>query len=406
MAQFAILQELQKLAHITLCFSTYTLQQEQHSRELAHLLPQVTIKTILFDNPPSPSALHKVYSKVKAFAKKILGKKATATALDQFDNPYWLKPITLKGHAFCTQLLNIVKGGSYDIIQLEFFDMLDLVNVLPAGIPKVFIHHEIRYQMLKTAAAVSKMPSPYLDYIIETTRQIEMRLLEKFNKVIVFSEHDRAILKELEDKVVPIPFPVLESEFVYEKTIIGFNKLIFIGGELHFPNKEGVFWFVKNCMEPLWNEFKMPLYIIGEWTDETVKELSVVGKVIFTGYMEDYKHLFNESVMIVPIRLGSGIRTKILYGIANQVPVISTTVGAEGIDTSCLYIADKEEDFALQLQEIVTRLDETKQKLKQAMQYVHEKYSQETICKKRIEIYNELAGRITPVSENRLREER
>ena len=288
--------------------------------------------------------------------KGIFGKKGRPEFPDEFDSLKRLLPVQIKTADFCSRLLQIIHKRPFGLIQMEFFETLDLIHLLPAGIPKIFIHHEIRFKELMTSAATSTKDIKYTDYVIQNNKAVELDLLKRFDCIVTFSNKDKIILNEyMDNRIVSIPFPVLEKEFNYKKRKPEYKKMIFIGGENHYPNVEGIKWFIENCFEAVWNKFQYPLFIIGKWSHETIKKLAVKDKIIFTGFLKDYSDLAEHAVMIIPVRIGSGIRAKALYAMANKIPVISTSIGVEGIgDEKQQYflIADDREKFIEGLEKI------------------------------------------------------
>lgn len=115
-------------------------------------------------------------------------------------------------------------------------------------------------------------------------------------------------------------------------------------------NIDGLLWFIKKVFPLIQKEFKdTQLKLIGKNLNINLPELNQEG-IQAIGYVDDVRlHLNKASVYIVPLFVGSGIRIKILEAMAMKLPVISTTIGAEGIKTNYengLFIADEPEDFA------------------------------------------------------------
>jgi glycosyltransferase involved in cell wall biosynthesis len=137
------------------------------------------------------------------------------------------------------------------------------------------------------------------------------------------------------------------------------------------------------------------LHVIGRWNEATIAKLSAVG-VEFVGFVPDLAASLKDGVMLVPIRIGSGIRVKILDAMSHGAPVISTTIGCEGIpasDESEILIRDDSKGFA----DAVVRLAKSRESRERlsiaARGLVSSFYSPERVRNERNEIYRSMLAR-------------
>ncbi len=126
--------------------------------------------------------------------------------------------------------------------------------------------------------------------------------------------------------------------------------MIFVAGFQHPPNINTAQYLVREIW-PKINEklHEATLYIIGSGPPEEIKKLAS-DDVKITGFVEDLEPYYRDcSVNLAPMRYGAGVKGKITQSLAMGLPVVTTTVGAEGINVSdgqnCM-IADKPEEFA------------------------------------------------------------
>jgi len=131
--------------------------------------------------------------------------------------------------------------------------------------------------------------------------------------------------------------------------------ILFLGGMHWPPNLQGVRWFIQNVFPVL--QVQIPdvhLYVVGKSPPTNL--VSIPG-VEFTGYQENAQPYWEQSrVFIVPLLAGGGMRVKILDAWAHGIPVVATSIGAEGINyhnRDDILIADSPEDFAASLSEII-----------------------------------------------------
>jgi ubiquinone/menaquinone biosynthesis C-methylase UbiE len=129
------------------------------------------------------------------------------------------------------------------------------------------------------------------------------------------------------------------------------NNIMFVGGFNHLPNVDGILWFLEKIYPIVLNAFPdLHFYIIGSYPPEEIRCKSTKN-VTITGFVsEDELKLYYRScrIVVAPLRYGSGIKGKIIEAFYNCVPVITTSIGAEGIQEkdNILLIADKEDAFA------------------------------------------------------------
>ena len=215
--------------------------------------------------------------------------------------------------------------------------------------------------------------------------------LKSFDSVVVFSNEDARRLQEWipRDRIHVSPFPMM-SEAVVPDEGAADVRLLFVGSEGHFPNLDGLEWFLTR----VWPEVlsRIPdcrLRVIGRWREDTIARLSTAG-VEFVGFVPDLTASLKGGVMLVPIRIGSGIRVKILDAMSHGVPVISTSIGCEGIpvtDESEILIRDDAKGFADAVVRLLQSRDLRQQLAGAARHLVSTVYSPECVRMKRNEIY-------------------
>ena len=154
----------------------------------------------------------------------------------------------------------------------------------------------------------------------------------------------------------------------------------------------GQYPLVKNVLPLIKRHHKnISLEIIGNWSETAQKEVHKICKDIkFLGFVDDLGATIQDSLMIVPINIGSGIRMKILEAANYSVPFVSTIVGVEGLD-----FEDNKECFICKtpegMAEKIVKLIQNKDLFKSFSINVHkkfvEKYSIEALGQKRLSLY-------------------
>lgn len=127
--------------------------------------------------------------------------------------------------------------------------------------------------------------------------------------------------------------------------------ILHLGTMFWWPNSDGVLWFAKQVLPLIWErEPETRFLIVGKDPPPVVKALAMDERIAVTGYVEDpLPYLEQADVFIVPLRAAGGMRVKILDGWQWALPIVSTTIGAEGIairDGENILIADEPATFA------------------------------------------------------------
>lgn len=258
---------------------------------------------------------------------------------------------------FINRFQELVTVQNFDIIQVEFAELIGLVHCMPEKSKKIFVHHEVSFIVMERELKTLDHIAAYDKYLFNQEKMMELTLLNKYDKILVLSNQDKDVLSNydfLHEKLAVSPFAVpVHSEVKKDFQFSFKNKIVFLGTENHNPNLDAVYWFVKEVLPLILQEMpQITFYVIGSWKKEVVKLFAGSPHIIFTGFVENLENLLNGSVMIVPVRIGSGVRTKIIDAVKWRVPVLTTTIGVEGIPLEdgieCL-IADSPEMFVKKL---------------------------------------------------------
>ena len=169
------------------------------------------------------------------------------------------------------------------------------------------------------------------------TYRYEERLLRLFDQITVLSRKDKYLI----DGVYPycnveVEQPSL-SPFVHKVkrklASIAPASLLFWGAMNRAENEEAVLFFVRHCLPELRARFPhMVLYVVGNGPSERIRKLKDA-TVVVTGFVEDPSPYFERAALgIVPLRRGAGVKLKTLEMLAAGLQVVSTYVGAEGVD--------------------------------------------------------------------------
>ena len=151
-----------------------------------------------------------------------------------------------------------------------------------------------------------------------------------------------------------------------EKDFSKRQNIIFVGGFNHSPNVDAVLWFANYIFPKIKERFpEIIWFIVGNNAPEEIKNLTSKNIKILGGLSDDeLKNLYQKSrISIAPLRFGAGIKGKIIEAIYYQIPVVTTSIGGEGLDNSSKVLII--EDDAKRMSEIIIELDRNYTKLKE-----------------------------------------
>lgn len=111
------------------------------------------------------------------------------------------------------------------------------------------------------------------------------------------------------------------------------SGLLFVGGFGHTPNADGVLWFVENVYPSVYEKTGAPFYIVGSKAPKEITQITAKG-VVVKGFVSEPEllHLYDSCrIAVVPLRYGAGVKGKVVEALYHGVPIVTTSVGAEGI---------------------------------------------------------------------------
>jgi glycosyltransferase involved in cell wall biosynthesis len=161
-------------------------------------------------------------------------------------------------------------------------------------------------------------------------------------------------------------------------------RLVFVGSMDVTMNQDAIRWFVSAVMPIIRHRVSgVELLIVGRNPPAAIRNLAERPGITVTGCVPDVREYYAQAdVAVVPLRLGGGTKTKTLEAMAMGLPVISTTVGAQGLEVRSgrhLYISDNPEVFSLYAVELLTNPDIAAAVAAEARRLVEQQYGWESI---------------------------
>jgi hypothetical protein len=217
-------------------------------------------------------------------------------------------------------------------------------------------------------------------------RSFQSSVAGTVDRVVLSSEEDRRLAGLPNAVVVPNTFPAPSR--AVGRTAVGHPPSILLQGSLRYaPNIDAVEWLVGEIVPRL--KAAVPdarIRLVGRPTDgvgryDRPPAVTVVGSV-----PDMVPELERADIAVVPLRIGSGTRLKILESFAHRVPVVSTSLGAEGLgvrDGVHLLVADDADAFAAACERLLTDLD-LRARLADAAEELYLAHYQRSVARERI----------------------
>ena len=245
----------------------------------------------------------------------------------------------------------------HDLVQIESPEFWRYRYATSA--PVYLDAHNIWYELRARAIDLRRglIRQAYQRFDNAKARREEHAAWRRLDGCLVTSEREARVVRgKRARRVVVVPNGVDPGYLQPSEALAAPDALVFTGLMAYRPNSDAVRWFVADILPRILAERPdAHLTVVGKDVPRKVLELAGPS-VTITGSVPDIRpHLGRAAVVIVPLRAGSGTRIKILEALSMGRAVVSTTVGAEGLEVRSgehLVLADTAEDFA----RAVTRL--------------------------------------------------
>jgi len=309
---------------------------------------------------------------------------------------------------FEKHLISELRKTHYDVIQFEgLMVSLYLSSVRKHSKAKlIYRAHNIENQIWQRLAQQKSDPfkKSYLKMHAKRIKNYELLQLNNFDGIAVFTEQDKTTLLEYGTKipieVVPVGINLSQYKPDYEKT--EFPSLFFLGSLDWLPNREGIEWFLDNFHSDLTDgELRVRFYVAGNDIPEQFDDYEVMGKIFIQGEVDDALEFVNsKSIMIVPLLSGGGMRVKIVEGMAMQKCIISTSLGAEGINFENgvnILIANNREEFYEAIKLCIADEEYCKHVGINARKLIEQQYDINIVTETLVGFYKTIAGAMVAI---------
>lgn len=304
------------------------------------------------------------------------------------------KPYSLerfRSEAMRGRIQSRLKNKSFDLIISD--GIFALTNVPPTDIPIALNCHNVEHIILQRYSRIEKNPLKKCYALVEArlVRTAEHRSCRRAAVAMVCSTQDRQVLRELAPDlpISVIPNTVDTDLYRPDGNMDGSSPktILFQGGMDWYPNRDAVEFFARDILPLVRAEYPEVKFVIAGRNPPAplVEKLKMRGGIEFTGTVPDMRpYLSLATVVVVPLRLGSGTRIKILEACAAGKPIVSTRVGAEGLELEegkDIMLADDPAEFSRAIISLMRDPLRSEALARSARSVVVQRYSHQALTK-------------------------
>jgi glycosyltransferase involved in cell wall biosynthesis len=285
-----------------------------------------------------------------------------------------------------------------DVVHIDHLQMAQFVD-LDGPYRTVLDEHNVESMIVKriSQTASSRMMRAYARLEWPKLLRFELDACRRADLVLTVSDEDARTLKSFDarlESVAAVPIGVDVSSIPVVDRNPGSRNILFLGTMYWPPNIDCVLYFCREIL-PIVRK-KLPdctFTIAGQRPPRAIQRLASEPGVRVTGYVSDAREPAADcGVFVVPLRSGSGVRVKILNAMAMGLPVVSTSIGAEGLAVrhgEHLLIANSPIDFASAVVDVLTDSSLADKLGRKGRELVEREYSWEVVARRLLSLYDE-----------------
>ena len=285
-----------------------------------------------------------------------------------------------KSKKFEQMVRRLVQEQSFDVIISEFPTMGHFD--IPGSAIRILDAHNVEFDNFRRMSMIKGDPLRKIFYTREYNKsyQEEVEAFNRHDAIFVTSQRDGELIKQeapTPDRYV-IPNGVEMSYFLPNKVTPDPYTMVFTGSMDYLPNNEGIMYFLEEIFPIIKNQVpQAKVYIVGKNPPQVLRDYAS-DSVIITGFVDDVRpYVDRAQLFVVPLNMGSGTRLKVLEAFSMQKPVVSTSIGCEGLevdDDIHLLVRDEPAAFAEAVIQLFEDQEHQQRLVTNGYQLVEEKY--------------------------------
>ena len=364
---------------------TLEMLRELHKRHEVHY--------IAFDDPLNPEGL-KRSSEYASYSypvpHKVVPKNSPAFALQLLEglgSPIPVAGMRYRSAAMRDTIAKVVSANDFDAKVCDF--LFPSINIDDLRTWTLF-QHNVESVIWERHAKSGRTAAHRAYFKLQAKRmfQWEKDVCRAVAQVVAVSETDEQLMRSRfgVEQVSSIPTGVDVDYFERPRSSSLLYDLVFVGSMDWMPNVDGMRWFLSDVF-PLIRQEKPDcrLAIVGRNPPQALLDAGKDPQITVTGTVPDVRpFLWQSALSVVPLRVGGGTRLKIFEAMAAGTPVVSTTIGAEGLPVrhgETIQIADTAHQFAAECLQLLAAPHRNQKLAQQARKLVVDHYSWEQVTK-------------------------
>lgn len=300
-------------------------------------------------------------------------------------------------------LIHLLKNNRYEIIQLEsIFSAVYIPVIKKYSSAKIVLSaHNIEHQIWQRLIQHEKniLKKYYLQIQIQRLKSFEEKIVQISDGITAVTENNKKYISSLTpDKpivVTPNGMDIKKFDrvsFEKQKT----DTIFFLGSLDWIPNQQGIIWFLENVWDKiLQKKPDLKLIVAGKKIPDWLKNRKEKNTTFYSD-VPDTKELYHQyAIMIVPLLAGSGIRVRIIEGMAFGKCIVSTSIGAEAVPYTHqknIWISDTPNNFADAIVYLINHPEVIKQIQQEARTLAEQYYDIEKVYLPLVQMYHTLTS--------------
>lgn len=334
----------------------------------------------------------------------IVKKKTSYTIWGMIKNFFSKVPYNIwkyKTVEFENTLLDVLSTRKFDLVHVHILHMAWVEKIIREHQKCPVILREDNFELKIMERFYRETKNPFIKIYaflqFKKFTKYEPETCQRFDRCIMISGDDKKELLKYDPLAEPdiIPLGVEEDLFHYNRKEIKKLTIAHIGSLNWRPNINGLRWFVSKVFPSVISEFPdCRLLIYAGGSSKKIATSSLVkNNIKWIGYVDDlWEELSKISLAIVPLRIGSGMRLKVVELLAIGINVLTTSIGKEGIpveDEKHILIADNAKDFHEKIRKFFNGEYNNENMIAESRAVIRANYSWKVIAKQFENIYLE-----------------
>lgn len=298
---------------------------------------------------------------------------------------------------FDMKLQAVLSETSFDVVILESLFMTPYLDTIRRWSKSLVIlrSHNLEYVIWERVARGSRNPAKksYLKLLAKQLKKYELNVFKSVDGIVAISSVDEKKYRQLgyAGPITTVPFGIDTKSYNFDLNVQPELSLFHLGSMDWTPNIEGVLWF----LEKVWPEVQkanlnIRLYLAGREMPQEIYDRKDPNVVVVGEVPDAHEFIGQHGIMVVPLLSAGGIRVKIIEGMALGKTIISTTIGAEGIEYENgkqILIADEPHEFVKAMQQLTKKPEQLLKIGKNARELVYEQFENTVLTKKLIDFF-------------------